>query len=546
MRHNIDCLLKSGLLPLFVLLWILLPASDSLLVRASGLIPLPETGRDADTDTPDGADNTISGNIPADISSDASPLSEANDLEQQCSNLGLVLSMEGSIPVISGTLPGFSSSILEVPSGVVFIGTGAFAKVECLEEIRLPDSVVEIREDAFRECPRLKKIDLGGTRSVSAGAFYKCSLLEEIIAPKLQQTLNNNNREGAFAYCSSLKELNLPEFIAASGQCAFERCDNLESVSLPKATSLSNNTFIFCRKIKEFYLPEMNYLGYSALRGCEGLTSIELPKLTNLGVMSLSNCYNLKEVKTPLATRIGTSAFDYCMQLETLELPSAQTIEDWGFRGCYKLKTLKAPKLRYIEETAFIQCKVLDELIIPTGVNFMGDVFAGAPLRRLTLLNDDPSVDICELWLTERDKLADSGMNLSKIQEAAVITNGVYEDVTDNVKKLLLAKAYQKDYADYNTWDGDVFWEYCFSEESGKTVSVGGEQAAASPVANSYGNFIEYYSFVRSSSGAGITASQLAYMDGIFDCLINLLPEKTSGLPKSMADLSIAVSASTL
>lgn len=161
MRHNIDCLLKSGLLPLFALLWILLPASDSLLVRASGLIPLPETGRDADTDTPDGTDNTISGNIPADISSDASPLSEATDLEQQCNNLGLVLSMEGSIPVISGTLPGFSSSILEVPSGVVFIGTGAFAKVECLEEIRLPDSVVEIREDAFRECLRLKKIDLG-------------------------------------------------------------------------------------------------------------------------------------------------------------------------------------------------------------------------------------------------------------------------------------------------------------------------------------------------------------------------------------------------
>lgn len=541
MRHNIDCLLKQGLLPLFALLWILLPASDSLLVRASGIIPLPETGQDADADIPDGTDNTISGNIPAGISSDTSFLSETGDLEQQCINLGLELSMEGGIPVVSGTLPGFSSSVLEVPSGVFFIGTGAFAKLECLEEIKLPDTISEIKDDAFRECPRLKKIDLGGTRSVYDKAFYKCSLLEEIIAPKLQYAFNST-----FAYCNSLKELNLPELTTTSGESVFGHCDNLESVSLPKATTLSNNTFIFCKKIKGFYLPKMNHLGYSSLRGCEGLTSIELPKLTILNTLSLSNCYNLKEVKVPLATHISPSAFDYCTQLETLDLPSAQTIKDRAFRGCYKLKTLKAPKLQSIEEAAFIECKTLDELIIPAEVNFTGDVFAGAPLRRLTLLNDDPSADICELWLTERDKLADSGMNLSKIQEAAVITNGVYEDVTDNVKKLLLAKAYQKDYADYNTWDGDVFWEYCFSEESGKTVSVGGEQAAASPVANSYGNFIEYYSFVRSSSGSGITASQLAYMDGIFDCLINLLPEKTSGLPKSMADLSIAVSASTL
>ena len=80
------------------------------------------------------------------------------------------------------------------------------AGYECigLTELSIPDSVTEIRNDAFMGCKALKDLDLGnGLAHIYAGAFAECTSLEAIIFPTALKQLDNR----AFSGCTSLRTI---------------------------------------------------------------------------------------------------------------------------------------------------------------------------------------------------------------------------------------------------------------------------------------------------------------------------------------------------
>lgn len=115
-------------------------------------------------------------------------------------------------------------STYTVPDGVEIIATKAFYKCSVIKEIVLPDSVTEIREKAF----------------------FKCSAMENFSLPENVTLIEKD----AFGYCSSLKEITIPKGVTAIGDYAFFNCTNLltvnmkcsqDSVSLGKDWQPTNN-----------------------------------------------------------------------------------------------------------------------------------------------------------------------------------------------------------------------------------------------------------------------------------------------------------------
>ncbi len=95
-----------------------------------------------------------------------------------------------------------------------------------LEEIILPDSLVEIGEDAF-DCRSLKRITFGdGLKKIGSSAFIDCVNLREIVLPDSVEEIG----WGAFMGCIRLKRLVLPASLKNWGATMVEHCPALRTV----------------------------------------------------------------------------------------------------------------------------------------------------------------------------------------------------------------------------------------------------------------------------------------------------------------------------
>lgn len=77
--------------------------------------------------------------------------------------------------------------------------------------------------------------------SIGNLAFYYCSSLKEITIPEGVTSIGDY----AFSYCPSLKEITIPESVTSIGDGAFEWCDKLTNVYVEKGLSLGANSFSY-------------------------------------------------------------------------------------------------------------------------------------------------------------------------------------------------------------------------------------------------------------------------------------------------------------
>ncbi len=123
------------------------------------------------------------------------------------------------------------------------------------EKIIIPDTylgfpVVEIKNDAFKDCVNLKQITLPQTViCIGNNAFENCEKLEKIEIPNSVITIGSHAFEG----CSSLKKIELPYTLSGINENVFENCFSLEEIVL---------------------LGNIAHIGAGAFRGCSSLKNI--------------------------------------------------------------------------------------------------------------------------------------------------------------------------------------------------------------------------------------------------------------------------------
>ena len=146
--------------------------------------------------------------------------------------------------------------------------------------------------------------------------------------------------EGAFANCSSLTSITIPDSVTSIGWSAFINCTSLTSITIPDSvTSIGYYAFQSCTSLTSITIPNsVRSIGDHAFSGCTSLTSITIPDSvtpTSIGWYAFHGCSSLTSITIPISVRsIGNCAFSGCTSL-TIYCEVSSKPEGWDKKWSY-------------------------------------------------------------------------------------------------------------------------------------------------------------------------------------------------------------------
>ena len=175
--------------------------------------------------------------------------------------------------------------------------------------------------------------------------------------------------ESAFACCSGLTSVTIPNSVTSIGRWAFDSCSGIKSVVVPQYV-LDGGLSIFSsyQSITNVaYSGIITNISASAFYGCSGLTRVTIPNSV---------------------TSIGSSAFYNCSGLTGVTIGNGVTsIPDYAFCDCSSLTSVTIPNgVKSLGREAFSGCSSLASISIPESVTYFGaSCFEGCPVYTLPL-----------------------------------------------------------------------------------------------------------------------------------------------------------------
>lgn len=140
-----------------------------------------------------------------------------------------------------------------LPDTIKVIGEDAFSSCEALEEVNIPEGVVEIQAEAFSYCRKLTELVIpDSVKTIGKGAFSGCLGLRSIKLPEGLSELGDY----VLTNCRQLAEIKLPAGIQSIGIWALARCVSLEEVVIPEGVSeIRRQAFMECDQLKTVVIP---------------------------------------------------------------------------------------------------------------------------------------------------------------------------------------------------------------------------------------------------------------------------------------------------
>lgn len=214
--------------------------------------------------------------------------------------------------------------------------------------------------------------------------------------------------EDAFANCSSLPDMVIPNTVTQLGAGVFEYCTSLTNVTLPNnLTSLGQSFFAGCTGLQNYAVPaNVTDIGAEAFYGCTSLLSVTVPTgVTNVGYAAFANCSALGGIQLPDSViSLGSSMFYGCSNLSWVILPAgitsipAASPSDIGgmFQYCIFLTSFPVPNtITNIGDLAFANCTGVSSVAIPGSVKEIGaSAFYYSSLTSVTISDGVSSIDI--------------------------------------------------------------------------------------------------------------------------------------------------------
>ncbi len=119
--------------------------------------------------------------------------------------------------------------------------------------------------------------------------------------------------EWAFANCSSLTAITIPDSVTSIGEGTFDSCSKLTSVVIPDdITCFGKQAFHGCSNLISVSIPNgVTCIDTSAFSGCSSLTSVTIPdSVSTIGNFAFNKCTNLTYVSFEDPEGWGYSAND--------------------------------------------------------------------------------------------------------------------------------------------------------------------------------------------------------------------------------------------
>ena len=223
--------------------------------------------------------------------------------------------------------------------------------------------------------------------SIGESAFASCSDVTSVAIPNSVTSIGSN----AFRYCFNIKSVTIPPSVKSIGQDAFWQCyaTSVHISDLEKWCKISfssggnplgyaNHLFLNGEEVKDLVIPSsLTTIGDFVFSGCKGLTSVTIHNgITSIGQYAFCNCSGLTSIVIPNSvTSIGMAAFANCVGLTSLTISNSVTeIKRSVFGGCSGLTSIIIPNnVNSIGVNAFQSCSGLTSLTIGSGVSLISE-----------------------------------------------------------------------------------------------------------------------------------------------------------------------------
>ncbi len=294
---------------------------------------------------------------------------------------------------------------IDINDGVEQIGAYSFASCTGLTDFIVPDTVEYIAEDSFNGCSSLVSITLpfvGSSRtanntydSVFGYIFGRCDSSTGIIqyymsdgsslsyyyydVPQSIKTVKITDADYipfgafhncsnvidfavndisviygyAFANCSAVKEIEIPDSVLTIYEKAFNGCNSLEKISLP-----------FIGSSREASGTYDAVLGYIFGRANSGTLQYGVVSGTSISGYYYAIPATLKSVTVTDAKKIAVGAFCNCSNLSFLRINDGVTqLSDYSLMGCSGLEELRLPStFKTLSSDILTDCSNLKKL----------------------------------------------------------------------------------------------------------------------------------------------------------------------------------------
>ena len=307
--------------------------------------------------------------------------------------IGLITNGNGSLGAEGGFYGNSTMTTVQLPNSIVQINQDAFAMCTKLKSVTVPESCTRILAEAFLGCTSLESLYLPSNCIYSNYILPGCVNLKTLTLPgenanmlqalfysssnspknRLSVTINGGWDIGNWKEVEVLKELT----IDSSGITSIEKNilpDTLESLTIKNGVpNIDSNAFYECRALTSVNLGNsVISIGDSAFSNCRGIRTVSIGKgVTYFGRYAFSYCTGLTSVTISKGvTSIGSCAFYGCRGLTSITIPNSVTsIGDSAFSNCSGLTSITIPdSVTSIGSCAFYDCSGLTSVTIPDGV----------------------------------------------------------------------------------------------------------------------------------------------------------------------------------
>lgn len=234
-----------------------------------------------------------------------------------------------------------SDGTIHVTDGAVttnYSGSSNSSSDAIVGRLVIPNTVTSLDEHAFAYCSNLTSVTIPDNNIViKSYAFGNCTSLSKVIVPTSATFKQTAGPGGVFHQCTSLTSFGGlgsgcavewgPSTIWAA---AFLGCSSLTSVTIPNfVTSIGSDTFYTCSSLTSVAIPDsVTSIGSNVFRGCTSLTSVAIPRsVTSIGNYAFAGCTSLTAATfdNPQGWYTGNSSGAKTTALNSADLTDAST-----------------------------------------------------------------------------------------------------------------------------------------------------------------------------------------------------------------------------
>ena len=289
---------------------------------------------------------------------------------------------------------------LVIPGFNLKIESKVFYKDKELKRVTIEEGLKVIEEDAFLDCPNLKRIDFPSSITKIVGYMIT---LDVITVKELTDKSFNNiiskcvSAPSVFCWDGFPKDF-LPFLKETTFKMAVKQEDcyyiNLVEVREKCKEFLETDIYDYCNKMNveiknkclvsvrsnyaNFVTPNrfINKINLGLFSKNKILKSIVITdNVTNIGAEAFAECKELKSVKLPnKLSAINNRTFYKCSNLEKIVIPDSVTaVNSEAFKGCKNLSEIKiSNNLKLIGQEAFMNLPKVSKIVLPNTVEFIG------------------------------------------------------------------------------------------------------------------------------------------------------------------------------